>query len=184
MEYKKITKSQTKTVKHLLNSASTDDARPILECIHVNVEDDYICSANGFVGTFIQYKGSELESIFPTTGTFLVKLGRIGKDNLVEITPYAYDDRTYPNLSTIAHAKSLEPANIFGISKYFLSSLLKQADNLVIVKVWDSKQIIELQYNVQGVPAYSLLMPMHIATEGERITLWHPKEYIPEGKLI
>lgn len=181
-EYTKITKLQLKTVKHLLHCATTDTARPILMCIHVNVEDDYLCSADGFVGTFVQYKGSGLENIFPTTGTFQVQLGRLGKDNIIEVVPYTWDGQTFPNLTAITHPKNLEPAITFAVNAHLLSNLIALADGTLVIRVWDNKQTIEMNYDIAGVPTYSLIMPMHVA--GERVTRWHPKEYVPPGKLV
>jgi hypothetical protein len=97
-EFKRITKSQAKVIRHLLNSASTDTARPLLMAIQVNVEDDYICSADGFMLTFVKYKDSELESIFPVNGIFQIAMGKMQQDYIIEVTQLA--NSNYPTLQS------------------------------------------------------------------------------------
>jgi hypothetical protein len=180
-EYKKISKSQAKVIKHLLNCVTSDSARPLLTCIHIDKENGYMCSADGFLGTLMKYWGSGLADIFPESGTFCVQLGKIGKDNIVEISPYEYNNQLkYPDLTAITHPATPKPAISFGINKHFLARLLQQADHMVVIHVWDSKQTIEFQYSVDGVATYSMLMPINISSDSNMVSRWHPRGQVPK----
>jgi DNA polymerase III sliding clamp (beta) subunit (PCNA family) len=178
-EFTRITKEQAKVIRHLLNSASTDTARPILQAINVNIDNDCICSADGFMLTFVKYKGSGLESIFPVSGNFNIIMGKIQREDIIEVSQLTNSD--YPNLAGVLHGSEKPAVFTFSISKGLLTRLLKEANPQVMVKVWDKVQPVEISYRVSLSECYSAIMPMHTPDE---IDTWHPKEYVKPANRI
>jgi hypothetical protein len=163
----------------LLNSASTDTARPMLMAINVNVEDDYISSADGFMLTFVKYKDSDLETIFPISGIFSVVMGKIQREDIIEVTQL--ENSKYPNLSAVIHNSEVPAIFIFSINKAFLARLLKEADTQVMIKLWSKVSPAEISYRVSSHECYSAIMPMHTPDE---VKTWHPKEYVKPADFI
>jgi hypothetical protein len=179
-DFKRISKEQAKTVKHLLNSAYSNDSRPILRCINVDIEKDQIGTANGFLLTFIKYKESRLAEIFPENGSYSVQLGKIGKDNIIEVDKFISSGMPYPNLNAIVRPLAIKPTVTFGVAKDLLERLTQLADGMLIFHVLNETTAIEMQYAINGAPCFSVLMPMHISDSTKiRTAQWHPQEFVP-----
>lgn len=174
-EYKKISKEAAKVIKHLLNVASTDCARPALMAIRVDIENDYAGSADGFRLTFVKYTNSPLEGIFTESGVYQVSMGKFNREYVVEIEKM--ENLTYPNLRTIIHAKDNQPSFIFSMDKNLLAKLLAESANMVTFKVWTKVEPVEFIHKIAGVDTYSVQMPMHTPDE---VKSWKPEYCIPK----
>lgn len=176
--FKRINKTVVKFLKHLLNSASTDTARPLLQNIHVT--DKYCCAANGWMLTFVQVEPESdiFKALGWKSGDYIINLGNINHEAIVELTEYMAENYPgqnlveYPDLLKILH-KNTEPVISFSVNPHLLRLLLKEADNSpVYFHVFSPTETLELQYTVDGRAVYSCIMPMQ---SGKKEEGWRPE---------
>jgi hypothetical protein len=187
--FKEISKEAAKVLKALIAAASTDTMRTILQQVHIT--DKHMCAANGFMATFVkntdlmQDENGQYTKAAP--GTYKFELGKLGKQNILRTTDWNDAGTTYPDLQTILHTADEKPTVRVGVNAGLLRTLLAAAGETVVISIYTDEKSklavttpIELQYSIGGVPAYSVLMPMHVSADANE--QWKPVKVSASAK--
>lgn len=172
MNVLKFSRHESKLLAWLLKAASTDDARPVLEDIHVN--DNSIVATDGWRMHWVDKEGV---SAFAEVSDKTMNLGKIrAGENLIE--PEEHDDFNYPDCKSLIPTR--EPVFEVAINPKFLVDALQGLDTAVVLRFFGTTGPFEVMGKIASKDAddtnvYALIMPMDLELVKKDYN-WNPKQ--------